>query len=462
MKKKENEVLDQFKSIQQQFLEFQQQYFSKAMKVNETDSNLIGSKPASNRHSIGNKSGIYLGDNIEILKTIPSNSIDGILTDGPYGYKFLGYGWDESIPSVEFWREVYRVLKPGAMVASFGSPKTYHRMLINVEDAGFEVKGQINWVYASGMPKSKNLSLLIDKQLGKPNRGHRIATASRNHPDGTFEPNGEKLPPYIAITDEAKQWEGYGTPGLKPAYEPIAIAQKPISEKNIAANVLKWGTGGMNINSCRVGERFPADIILECICNEMLMEKVKRGKRSSAIVRHTDPDCPCYQLDEQSGLTHQGHWPKTKISGYGSFGNGQSTYLGPGHKCNVNAGASSYFKIIYNPKATKKDKEEGLYAEHLPLKEYNGNDGKKTKSKLNIHPTVKPTKLMQELIRLLIPVGGTLIDPFFGSGSTGKACLREKKYHFIGIEKSEEYLDIAVKRCQYEYDKGFVEFINAA
>ncbi|MFM6994737.1 MAG: DNA methyltransferase [Sediminibacterium sp.] len=408
------------------------------------------------KNLIGLKSQIYLGDNIEILKSISDNSLDGCITDGPYGLNFMCNGWDNDIPSVEFWGEVFRVLKPGALVASFGSPRTNHRMISNLEDTGFEVKGQINWVYASGMPKSKNLSLLIDKELGYPNRGHRVATASRNHPDGTFEPNGEKLPPYTAITNEAKHWIGYGTPGLKPAFEPITIVQKPISEKNIAANVLKWGTGGMNINGCRVGERFPADIILECICNEMSMQEIKRGNRSITIVRHTDPDCPCFQLDEQSGLTHQGHWPKTKISGYGSFGNGQSSYLGTGHKCNINAGASSYFKIIYNPKANKKDKEEGLF---FPSNE---KKVKGRKHKLNIHPTVKPTKLMQELIRLLIPEGGTLIDPFFGSGSTGKACLREGKYNFIGIEIVKDYHEIALKRCLYEFEKGVVEFINAA
>ncbi len=406
--------------------------------------------------SIGINSKIYLGDNLEVLKSLPSNSLDGCITDGPYGLKFMGNGWDNALPSVEFWKEIFRVLKPGASVASFGSPKTYHHMLVNLEDAGFEVKGQINWVYSSGMPKSKDLSLLIDKQFGNPNRGHRIATASRNHPDGTFEPNGEKLPTYNAITDEAKKWKGYGTLGLKPAYEPIAIVQKPISEKNIASNVLRWRTGGMNVDACRIGEKFPADMIIECICDKMSIEEIKHGEKTKINIRHSDPDCPCFDLDMQSGLTNKVHWPMSKISGNDSFGNVQFTEIAQGRNCIINAGASSYFKIIYNPKASKKDKEEGLYQPS------NGQNEREGKSKLNTHPTVKPTTLMQEIVRLLIPHGGILIDPFFGSGSTGKACFREKKYNFIGIEKSEEYYDIAVKRCQYEYDQGFVEFINAA
>jgi len=248
----------------------------------------------SSKCLIGSNSEIYLGDNIEVLKTIQDNSLDGCITDGPYGLKLLGNGWDTNIPSLEFWTEVYRVLKPGAFVASFGSPKTYHLMVPNLEDAGFEIKGQIIWVYASGMPKSKNMSLMIDKQFGNPNRGHRIATASRNHPDGTFEPNGEKLPSYKAITPQAELWEGYSTFGLKPAHEPIAIAQKPISEKNIASNVLKWGNGGINVDACRIAGRFPADIILECICNEMKYEQLKVGKKLKTIIYHTDPDCPCF------------------------------------------------------------------------------------------------------------------------------------------------------------------------
>jgi len=143
-----------------------------------------------------------------------------------------------------------------------------------------------------------------------------------------------------------------------------------------------------------------------------------------------------FHLDQQSGITHQGHWPKTKISGFGSYGNGKSTYSGTGHKCEVNAGASSYFKIIYNPKANKLDKGEGLI------------------NLFNPHPTVKPTKLMQELIRLLIPQGGKILDPFFGSGSTGKACLREGSFDFIGIEISPEYYKTSIERCLHEQEKS--------
>jgi len=405
---------------------------------------------------IGEGNFIYHGDNIEVLKTLPDNSVDSVVTDPPYGLKFMGKQWDYDVPSVELWKECYRVLKPGGYLLSFGSSRTYHRMAVKVEDAGFEIRDQIMWVYGSGFPKSHNVGLSIDKLLGHPDRGHRIATASRSHPDGTFEPNGEKLLPYETKSEEAKPFEGFGT-ALKPAHEPIVMARKPF-KGSVAKNVLKWNTGGININDCRVGEelittngygtngfvasenykpsshigRFPANIIFDEEAREI--------------------------LDEQSGITSQGHWSKTKTSGFGKFGNGKTIYYGIGKKDELKGGASRFF---YCPKPSKKEKEEGLTSEPIQIKGRDeGQDNRNVPQKLrktnrkNTHTTVKPIKLMQYLIRLVTPKGGVTIDPYFGSGSSGKSTIREGNYKFLGIEKEKEYFNIAVERCQFEHEQS--------
>lgn len=403
---------------------------------------------------IGAGNYIFHGDNIQVLKTLPDNSVDSVVTDPPYGLKFMGKQWDYDVPSVELWKECYRVLKPGGYLLSFGSSRTYHRMAVKVEDAGFEIRDQIMWVYGSGFPKSHNVGLSIDKLLGHPDRGHRIATASRTHPDGTFEPNGEKLLPYETKSEEAKPFEGFGT-ALKPAHEPIVLARKPF-KGSVANNVLKWSTGGININDCRVGEelittngygtngfvasenykpsshigRFPANIIFDEKAGEI--------------------------LDEQSGVTKSSNnkWvgeDTSPIYGKYNYRIREKTYDDKG-------GASRFF---YCPKPSKKEKEEGLTIEPIQIKgRDDGQDKRNVPQKLrktnrkNTHTTVKPLKLMQYLIRLVTPKGGITIDPYFGSGSSGKSTIREGDYKFIGIEKEKEYFDISVERCQYEYNKS--------
>jgi site-specific DNA-methyltransferase (adenine-specific) len=405
---------------------------------------------------IGEGNYIYNGDNIEVLRTLPDNSVDSVVTDPPYGLKFMGKQWDYDVPSVELWKECYRVLKPGGYLLSFGSSRTYHRMAVKVEDAGFEIRDQIMWVYGSGFPKSHNVGLSIDKLLGHPDRGHRIATASRTHPDGTFEPNGEKLLPYETKSEEAKPFEGFGT-ALKPAHEPIVMARKPF-KGSVAKNVMKWNTGGINIDGCRIGEelittngygssgfvasenykpsshigRFPANIIFDEEAREI--------------------------LDEQSGITSQGHWSKSKTTGFGKFGNGKTIYNGIGKKDKSKGGASRFF---YCPKPSKKEKEEGLTSEPIQIKgRDDGQDNRNVPQKLrktnrkNTHTTVKPLRLMQYLIRLVTPKGGVTIDPYFGSGSSGKSTIREGNYKFIGIEKEKEYFNIAVERCQFEHQQS--------
>ena len=291
------------------------------------------------------------GDCLDSLKDLEDNSVDSIVTDPPYGLSFMNKKWDYDVPSVEVWEECLRVLKPGGHLLSFSSARTYHRMVVNVEDAGFEIRDQIMWVYGSGFPKSHNVGKSVQK-----------------------------------IDTDNNGWNGWGT-GLKPAHEPIVLARKPLSEKTIASNVLKWGTGAINIDKSRVGERFPANFIHDGIDTE---------------------------------------W-------------------------------SHYF---YCPKAGKKERNAGC--ETLPDKEWKHHkcsnvaedgihnaNGKGTVAGVskNNHPTVKPQALMTYLINLITPPGGTVLDPFMGSGSTGVSAVNND-FSFVGVEMDKDYLEIA--RCRLD------------
>jgi site-specific DNA-methyltransferase (adenine-specific) len=305
---------------------------------------------------------IILGDATEVLKKLPYNSVDAIVTDPPYGLKFMGKKWDYNVPSIGLWKEVLRVLKPGGHLLSFFGTRTYHRGVMNIEDTGFEIRDMILWLYGSGFPKSMDISKAIDKEFGKLDEREVISIGRRQgknppHHMGRISDWREKSDVWeitAPATPEAKKWQGWGT-ALKPACEPIVLARKPISEKNITQNVLKWETGGLNIDECRIGNeiipaqkrgnavsvsfqsggftpehqgRFPANVILECICDEVIEGKVKperigrkggnkgsfgawAGSTENSIGRwpadkqiiHTNPECPCYMLDEQSGTT---------------------------------------------------------------------------------------------------------------------------------------------------------------
>lgn len=405
---------------------------------------------------IGEGNFIYNGDNIHVLKTLPDNSVDSVVTDPPYGLKFMGKQWDYDVPSVELWKECYRVLKPGGYLLSFGSSRTYHRMAVKVEDAGFEIRDQIMWVYGSGFPKSHNVGLSVDKLLGHPDRGHRIATASRTHPDGTFEPNGEKLLPYETKSEEAKPFEGFGT-ALKPAHEPIVMARKPF-KGSVAKNILKWTTGGINIDDCRIGEELITTNgygINGFVASENYKPSSHIGRFPANIIFDEEAGI---LLDEQSGYTKtksDKNYKHNKTNSDSDIFKSRGTYTPREDE----GGASRFF---YCPKPSKKEKEEGLEnLESKLLSRVNKggleNDPKwEPKLRKNTHATVKPVKLMQYLIRLVTPIGGCTIDPYFGSGTSGKSSLREdKNYKFIGIEKENEYFKIAVERCQYEHEKSY-------
>lgn len=390
------------------------------------------------------------GNNIEELQKLDNNSVDSIVTDPPYGLRFMNKKWDHDVPSVEFWRECLRVLKPGGHVLSFGGTRTYHRMVVNIEDAGFEIRDQIMWLYGSGFPKSYNVSKGIDKKLGQP-RGT------------TYEPN----------TGLAKKWDGFGT-ALKPANEPIVLARKPLSEKTIVDNVLRWGTGALNIDGCRVeldGEKPPTGSGNPSKNSKFAQVSNSQGNGGNVSSQGRFPaniildEEAGKALDEQSGqLGKSSGGNSTNVGNkvYGKYEAGlDKKVCGFGDS----GGASRFF---YCAKASKSERNAGL--EHMAEKntwtdtrKANSNDimtmkrvnpktgvledRKEVTKSANHHPTVKPIKLMQYLVRLVTPPEGTVLDPFMGSGSTGVACHKEN-FNFIGIELEPEYFNIAQKRIK--------------
>jgi site-specific DNA-methyltransferase (adenine-specific) len=381
---------------------------------------------------------LHLGNCLDTLKTYPDNSIDSIVTDPPYGISFMSKKWDYDVPSVEIWQECLRVLKPGGYLLCFASTRTQHRMAVNIEDAGFTIKDCIAWVYGSGFPKSHNVSCAIDKSFGHPNRGRAIPTASTYQASDVDKENkltSNAVAPYEPITDEAKAWQGWGT-ALKPAMEMITMAQKPI-KGTIASNVLEWGTGTINVDATRV-PMDEDDFVKLSTGVDKIRERggvMDNSWKNSSDLSGANPANPL------------GRWGANFIHD----GSQEVLELFP-----QNPSAARFF---YCSKANKKDRNEGL--EGLEPKQYS-HDGRETRNETayqrndsvaaNHHPTVKPTDLMCYLVRMVTRKGCTVLDPFMGSGTTGKAAMREGM-NFIGCELDAEYLAITEKRIQYELDK---------
>jgi len=410
---------------------------------------------------------IIHGDSLIELNKLPENSVDSIVTDPPYGLSFMGKKWDYDVPSIELWKEAIRVLKPGGHLLSFAGSRTYHRMAVNIEDAGFEIRDQIMWVYGSGFPKSHNIEKAINKIDGVefneiPASGVGFMNAEGA---GGYNTTLNQLIQTGDSTERAQQYEGWGT-ALKPAHEPIVVARKPLSESTIAENVLLWGTGGINIDGCRVEGAMGKDRAE----GKPRIDTDKYGKANSTL----NPQSPLGRFpanfihdgsDEVVGL-----FPETKSTksmrglqhsgrhgGLADIGKNikEGTDTLRGHD---DSGSASRF--FYCAKASKKDRNEGLEGfEEMTSKfgnQKNGedlgngsvNDKFTTQPAKNFHPTVKPTSLMQYLVRLVTPKGGTVLDPFMGSGSTGKACVLEG-FDFIGIELDPEYCKIAEARINH-------------
>jgi len=407
---------------------------------------------------------VYHGNCLDVLKTLADNSVDAIITDPPYdltggdGSKggFMGNSWDATGVAFrkETWEECLRVLKPGGHLLSFGGTRTWHRMATAIEDAGFEIRDNIMWIYGKAFPKSHNISKAIDRKLGAVRQvigvNKNVVRESKKR-GGSDYTGFTKANPEItaAATDEAKQWEGWGT-ALKPCVEPIVLARKPV-EGTVAENVLKWGTGGINIDGSRIpagaNETFEnvtgqpitklatrrageTDEEYENRVNnspeqQVALDKLKNIGRFPANII-LDEEAAAL-MDKQSGHSKSGgainRWKGGARPWGGAAGKEYESVPGPSDE----GGASRFF---YVAKAGAKDRSEGL-------------EGFK-----NEHPTVKPTKLMQYLCDLITPPGGTILDPFTGSGSTGKAALLNG-YKFIGIEMTEEYLPIIEARLKH-------------
>jgi len=410
------------------------------------------------------------GDNILSLKKLPENSIDSIVTDPPYGLSFMNKKWDYEVPSIEFWQEAFRVLKPGGHVLSFGGTRTYHRMVVNMEDAGFEIRDQIMWIYGSGFPKSLNIGKSFDKKNGNEREVTGIKTDGAyssgtnnlgiNRSSLLGEGDGRKTPPtrgedFGKVTKGSSKYEGWGT-ALKPANEPICLARKPLSEKTIVDNVIKWGTGGINVDGCRIGTELVKTSGNNGLGNNGIYCDTYKGCEDSEEREGRFPANILFDeeaaqvLDEQSGIlsTHStGKGNNVKGSKNINIGGG---YTRPGIKTE-NGGASRFF---YVAKVGKKERNLGLdNFEDKKLHSINQLDDRarpdgtirETPIHKNNHPTLKPINLMTYLCRLITPPGGIILDPFMGSGSTGiSACL--EGFRFVGMELDEDYFKIAEAR----------------
>lgn len=429
-------------------------------------------------YSNNNSYKLYHGNMLDMLEVIQPQSIDSIVTDPPYELGFMGKSWDNTGIAFkqETWKKCYEVLKPGGYLLAFGGSRTFHRIACAIEDAGFEIRDTIMWLYGSGFPKSMNIGLAIDKKNGVDNRTGNIVKGVGTKDKISFG-NGHNNQ-YEERTAQNK-WQGWGT-ALKPSFEPIIVARKPV-EGTVVNNVLKWGVGGINIDECRVSNTSADSYDLE-------KRQVSKATGSDDDGHFLDQ---LHNQDAKHGVTDLGRFPANTILTYdetdfdevcGGFPNtkgGSPINFDNVKKKNIYGGNSllesktkgvglydgfndsgSASRYFYCAKASKKDRDEGLDE----FEKEKVNDGRNTPIdnafqrgetlRKNTHPTVKPTELMQYLVRLVTPNNGIVLDPFNGSGSTGKAVMyenkeRNKNYKYIGIELTEEYLPITKARIEY-------------
>lgn len=455
---------------------------------------------------------LYQGDCLDVLPMLPENSVDTCICDPPYGLKFMGKDWDHGVPGKPFWEAVLRVLKPGAFLLAFGGSRTVHRLTSAIEDAGFEIRDKIDWIYGSGFPKSHDISKAIDRAAGA--EREVVGSEPIAYPDSDCwgKPNSNSTPSNFSVggtggkktnmdgkgnrlitapaTPEAETWDGWGT-AMKPSHEPICCAMKPL-DGTFAQNALRHGVAGLNVDGARIqgvvqkgagstgfgsrddkykkgtgriysSGRWPANVMLSHSpdCVQVGERKVKaitgsKGKgswfggdgdsRQSGLGDENGmetvplwacvPGCPVRILDEQSGVLKSGDLtgqPRVENKIFGSAG---STIGNPRFHKGDTGGASRFFMTFpgeppfyYCPKASTSERTAGGTIE-------------------SNHPTVKPVKLMEYLCRLTsTPTGGSVLDPFMGSGTTGVACIKAGR-KFIGIELDPGYFDITVRRIE--------------
>lgn len=414
---------------------------------------------------------LHHGDCLAVLRTLPDASVDAVVCDPPYGLSFMGKRWDYDVPAVEVWAECLRVLKPGGHLLAFAGTRTQHRMACRIEDAGFDIRDLIAWVYGSGFPKSLDVSKAIDKAAGAEREvvGFRRVEdirGGRLHAKGVDERVWMDAPMTTPATPAARAWQGWGT-ALKPALEPITVARKPL-DGTVAENVLAHGTGALNVDGCRV-EASSEDVAIQQartggemggdIENDVFQGGWKRQPAGNPLGRW-----PANLIHDGSeevvGLFPETHASHNQVrtdsdNSRAVYGGGYHHEPGSAKRGFDDPGSASRF--FYCAKASKSDRDagcEGLEAKQ-GCADYRPNDdgthglqsrlhGASTKGG-NHHPTVKPTDLMRYLCRLVTPPGGVVLDPFTGSGSTGRGAILEG-FRFIGIEREADYLAIARAR----------------
>jgi len=421
---------------------------------------------------------IINADCLTALKELPENSVDSIVTDPPYGLSFMGKKWDYDVPQVDLWKECMRVLKHGGFLLSFAGTRTYHRMAVNIEDAGFEIRDMISWLYGSGFPKSLNIGKQVDKMQG--NEREDLGESIRLG-DKKAYPRNENVDNQSTyklgyknnkrVTKGNSPYEGWGT-ALKPACEPIVVARKPLSEKNVALNCLKWGTGGINIDGCRVGYGNETDSRIGTDAKaggseESLFGGYSNVKDKNIQMYKQDGRFPAnIILDEEAGkiLDEQSGISKSTKRNEGQDYNVVSSNIniGGGNKNYEYTDKGGVSRFFYCAKAGKSERNAGCedmsekvdcdrnpecYSADVPF-------NRSSIPTKNNHPTVKPLKLMQYLVRLVTPKGGVCLDPFLGSGTTAIACIKEDM-NYIGIEREKDYVKIANARINaYSHSKA--------
>jgi DNA modification methylase len=448
------------------------------------------------------------GDCLEVMAALDAESVDSIVSDPPYGLAFMGKQWDHGVPGVPFWAEALRVAKPGAFLVAFGGTRTYHRLTCAIEDAGWEIRDCLSWLYGSGFPKSHDVSKAMDKVNGETDRLHRFTAWMRAtglkakdidialreaeliSPTSNFavhyfndkqpaiptktmwtvvrplcgdvpewvdqlvarheaerEVVGKKASTALAVapgqntdrpqvslditapaTDLARQWHGWGT-ALKPAWEPIILARKPLIG-TVASNVAQYGTGGINVDGCRI----PSDDGFEKAWDRPVSTNISKGSASYGTGRSAE--LGVHQVDLSANRPVGGRWPANVVLDEDA------------------AGMFPESRFFYTAKASRKEREAGL--ESVAVKAVHrygsgigeGLDPDAPAMNRNHHPTVKPIALMRWLCRLVTPKGGVVLDPFTGSGTTGCAAVLEG-FRFVGIEREPEYVEIAQKRIAH-------------
>ena len=502
-------------------------------------------------------------DCLNVLKMMIEDEVfvDSIVTDTPYELGFMGRSWDSTGIAFqkETWELCFKILKPGGHLLAFSGSRTYHRMAVAIEDAGFEIRDQVMWLYGSGFPKSMNVGKALDKKLGN----ERIKTGEKKTHSNKGIKQSEQRTAIGAgafgqeveeeVTVGTTEWEGWGT-ALKPAHEPLVLARKPLSEKSVVDNVLKHRTGGINIDECRVegnDAKYPdtnpdfRDVAKKAMAqggqDKLNFNQITGAERKKVVRKSRDENS--VWTDDNSGMKAEGSeyadadprgrfpsnvmhdgsdvvkdiFPKTGTKGKAKYPDTNPDFRDQGRQSKENMGidklsfgqtenvkrktvnrqprkddkvwtnnnsgmkslqytieyedsgdASRYF---YCAKTSKAERNQGL--NNFPIKQTQGGGGgigdykddvnsasgkfgsEKAPSK-NVHPTVKPIKLMKYLCRLITPKGGTVLDPFMGSGSTGMAA-KEENFDFVGIEKEEEYFNIASARIESVETKSTLE-----